>query len=212
MKDLALSGTVLGGGWDSVPAESLVRGRLLKFTDGNYLLSGVAGTLNGAILVVTGVVTLWVEWRDGLPVRQLVTQPGQRHPDRDELGDLNTEEWPLGRDGKPNDPWQDTRYLYLLDPTTSEEFTFTTSSWGGRKAIGDLKNQVANVRAAHPEAVPVIRLDKEMWKTKHGPQPKPLFIVVDWKLPSGEAIQQQQIKPPAKRSARDEFNDEVPFE
>jgi hypothetical protein len=50
----------------------------------------------------------------------------------------------------------------------------------------------------------VVKLESEQWETKYGQRPKPLFKVVDWKLPSGAAVQ-QQVGP------RDDMDDEIPF-
>ena len=53
----------------------------------------------------------------------------------------------IGRDGKPKDPWQNTRFVYLVNPLSAEAYTFVTSSWGGRQAVNDLaeQNQVSMV-------------------------------------------------------------------
>jgi hypothetical protein len=63
----------------------------------------------------------------------------------------------------------------LADPTTAEEYTFVTETYGGRRAVGDLANEIAKVRCAHPGAIPLVSLSSEMMPTKMGPRPKPYF-------------------------------------
>jgi len=70
------------------------------------------------------------------------------YPERDELPDQNEEEWQLGRNGKVEDPWKDTRYVLMVDPVMAAEFTFITDTWGGRKAVSDLKSQIVNAPGA----------------------------------------------------------------
>src|SRR5262249_2561515 len=137
-------------------------------------------------LIVTGVTVAWVRWEDGLPAEHRITGPHQQHPERDELDHNNKSEWPIGFGNEPADPWRDSRYLYLLDPATAEDYTFVTETYGGRRAVGDLKNQIANVRCAHPGAIPLISLSSEMMPTKAGPsRPKPYFKVIDWRPGKG---------------------------
>src|SRR5262245_42298642 len=116
-----------GDGWDAVPerGNDLIRGKILKFKDGLYFLGGLAEPLNGTAVAVLDVAVAWVKWVDGKPEHR-ITRPGQRHPNRDELGDNDQDLWPEDRNGKPEDPWKDTRYVYLIDPQTAEEMTFIT--------------------------------------------------------------------------------------
>jgi hypothetical protein len=127
-------------GWDAVPASDggMIRGVLVKFADGHFLIDKSTEAADHREMAVVGVVTLWIKWVDNKPDPR-VTQPGQRHPDRDEWGDLDPEAWEAGLDGKPKDPWQDTRYLYLVDPRTGEELTFTTASAGSQGHRGSEK-------------------------------------------------------------------------
>jgi hypothetical protein len=209
-----------GGGWDAVPDRDsgMIHGRIIKFADGYYTISESTEPANGRVLVVAGVVPAWVKWRDGKPVEHRITQSRMPHPEREDLPDLDQNDWPAGLDGQPADPWQDTRYLYLADPQTGEEFTFTTSSWGGRRAIADLRNQIANIRYANQGAIPVIRLDTDKMKTRFGLKPKPLFTVVAWRGGAGEVKQvnnNKQIEAPKTESAiehsRRKMDDEIPF-
>jgi hypothetical protein len=52
---------------------------------------------------------------------------------------------------------------------------------GGRTAIGDLADQIANMRFAHPRAVPVVELGNAQMKTKFGVKLRPLLKVLGWR-------------------------------
>src|SRR5262249_35672947 len=126
----------------------------------------------------------WVKWVNGKPAEYRMRQPGRRLPDREELGDLDEAEWEAGPDGEPRDPWQSTRFVYLVDRLTAEAYTFSTSSYGGRAAVNDLANQIQRMRFAHPGAVPVVELRATPMLTRFGRKSRPWFKVIDW-LPGG---------------------------
>jgi hypothetical protein len=113
--------------------------------------------------------------------RRVRRQPGKRLPDRDELSDPECcGTWETGPDGKPRDPWQNTRFVYFVDPTSAEAFTFVTASWGGRQAVNDLAEQIQRMRYARPDASPLVELHAEPWLTKFGRKSKPFFKVINW--------------------------------
>src|SRR5262245_38600944 len=60
----------------------------------------------------------------GLELKAAVREPGRRLPDRDELGYEDQDEWQEGPSGERQDPWRNTRLVYLVDPQTAEAFTF----------------------------------------------------------------------------------------
>jgi len=137
-------------GWDDAAAEiasKVLRGTLLKFADWKWIKGAEATEVEeGTQLVALGTTAAWVKWQGGKPVQYVMRQPGQKLPDREELGDLDEALWELGPDNKPRDPWQSTRFVYLLDPISVEMFTFSTSSAGGRSAVIDLADQIARMR------------------------------------------------------------------
>src|SRR5262245_2078714 len=178
--------TTTNDGWATVPAESsnIIRGKMIRFVDGNYIINKTEPG-NGKTLVVLDVVVAWTRWSDGKPTHH-ITQPGEQHPLRVEMPDLDPSLWKPGIDGKPADPWKDTRYVHLVDQFTAEAFTFVTDTAGGRKAVSELADQIKIFRSVHPGAMPVVTLRSEKWRTQYGFKPKPLFKVVGWKQAGGE--------------------------
>jgi hypothetical protein len=202
----------------SVPESSagqFIRGQMLKYTDGYYVVDKTE-PLPDEPLVAVGVTTVWVKWRDGKPVEHCVTATGQAHPERDDLPDHDETLWPPGVDGKPADPWKDTRYLYLVNPRTGADYTFVTDTYGGRRAIGNLKSKINNVRVAYPGAVPVINATSAPFKTQFGMKKRPEFEVISWRKANGGSTPDAPNDPKAKlveqpKAKDQQFEDDIPF-
>jgi hypothetical protein len=193
----------------------MIVGKMLKFgTDGKYTVDKLDILPNNTHLVAIDVNTVWLKWHDGKPMEHRITHPGQLHPDRADLPDQDKATWEVGINGELTDPWKDTRYLRLIDPRTGQDYTFVTDTYGGRKAVGDLKSQISNVRFAYPGAVPVVQLGSTTMKTAFGPKPRPEFKVVGWRNKGGAAVQLTDgspKKPPevTPNEIEPPFNDQI---
>jgi hypothetical protein len=195
---------------------NLIVGKMIKFTiDGKFKADKTDILPENTRLVAIDVTTTWTRWDEDKPTDHRITQPGQLHPDREDLPDQDEAEWKPGLNGEPADPWRDTRYLRLIDPRTGQDYTFVSDTYGGRKAVGDLKSQIGNVRFAYPGAVPVVELGSTMMKTAFGLKPRPEFKVVGWRNKGNAPAQLThgpQNKPPEQNSSEIEppFNDQIP--
>jgi hypothetical protein len=142
-------------------------------------------------------------------------ESGRRLPDREELGYDDQSEWEEGPGGEPQDPWRNTRLVYLVDPKTAEAYTFSTSSWGGRGAVTDLGDQITRMRTVHADAVPIVELRAAEMPTKYGRKSKPVFKIVGWKTTDAAAtapVERQITVRQAKQEIdRAEMDDEIPF-
>jgi hypothetical protein len=201
-------------GWGDAAAENaqrLLRGSLLKFSDWTWS-KGKEGTEvpKGTRLAATGTVRLWQKWEGGKPTDCRIPEVGRGMPEREELGDLDQDEWKAGLDGRPKDPWQNTRLVYLFDPLSAEAFTFSTTSWGGRGAVADLADQIQRVRYAHPGATPIVELDAAPMVTKFGKKSKPVFKVVEWRK-NGSLAESDAPQLEHKPQARPDLDDEIGF-
>jgi hypothetical protein len=203
-------------GWNDAAAEEagrLIHGTLMKFVDWRYHAGKQATPIpDGIKLIALATVALWQRWKDGKAIDPIVRKPGEYLPVREKLGHLDEAEWEKGPDCKPQDPWKNTRLVYLVHPVSAAAYIFSTSSGGGRSAVSE------RMRAALPNAVPVVELRAEEMPTKHGRKSKPKFLVVDWKSTDTETV-------PVERqltAADDDFgngngnvdrnlNDEIPF-
>jgi hypothetical protein len=202
----------------AVPENSggqFIRGQMVKYNDGYYVVDKTE-PLPDEPLVAVGVTTVWVKWEDGKPVEHRVTAAGQAHPERDDLPDHDETLWRPGVDGKPADPWKDTRYLYLVNPRTGADYTFITDSYGGRRAVGNLKSKIMNVRMAYPGAVPVIKATSAPFKTQFGMRKRPEFEVIRWRstddCSTPETPNDAQPKLVEQLKAKNlQFEDDIPF-
>jgi hypothetical protein len=186
---------------------SMIVGKMLKFADGKFLADKTETLAASTTLVAVNVTTAWVHWRDSKPIEHRVTHVGQSHPIRDELPDQDEGKWPVGLNNEPADPWHDCRYLYLIDPNTGADYTFVTSSFGGRKAIGDLKDAIRNVRSVHPNALPLVQLGSIMWKTRFGQKPRPDFKIVGWRGKQDDIGNAKVVEHAPNR----DMDDDIPF-
>jgi hypothetical protein len=204
------------------PRTGFITGSMVKFVDRSFVADKTETLPEGTTLVVLSTVTAWVRWAEGNPVEHRVTRTGQNHPLREDLPDQDKSLWEIDEKftGKPRDPWHDTRYVYLIDPRTGRDFTFTTDTYGGRAAVGELKSAIRNVRRAHPGAVPVVRLGWKMMSTQFGPRPRPVFDITEWRDGGSSELMPQeptpQIEGPDDKKAAiehrlDEISDEIPF-
>src|SRR4030081_2206858 len=91
-------------------SSNLISGKIVKFNDGRFTADKTEPLPPNTTLAAVNAVTAWVHWGDdGRPVEHRITQPGQRHPEREELPDQDQSLWPPGLNDEPSDPWRDTR-------------------------------------------------------------------------------------------------------
>jgi hypothetical protein len=206
-------------GWGDAAAEAAertIRGTLLKFADWRWTAGKEAAPVeDGTKLVALATAAMWVRWEDGKPAEYRVRESGRRLPDREELGYDDESQWEAGPSGEPQDPWRNTRLVYLVNPHTAEALTFSTSSWGGRGAVNDLGDQIARMRTVHQDAVPIVELRAAEMPTKYGRKSKPVFKIVAWKaadtsdaVPAEKQITVQKAEEEVRRR---EMDDEIPF-
>jgi hypothetical protein len=179
-------------GWNDAAAEEagrFIRGTIMKFVDWRYYAGKQATPIpDGTKLIALATVALWQRWEGGKAVDPIVRKPGEYLPAREKLGHMDETEWEKGSDGKPQDPWKNTRLVYFVHPVSAAAYTFSTSSGGGRSAVSELGGAIRRMRAAHPNAVPVVELRAEEMPTKHGRKSKPKFLIVDWKFTDTQTV------------------------
>jgi hypothetical protein len=145
-------------------APSYIVGRLLRFSKGDYLVGENGEKIAIGVRLLAAVDELmvgWMKWHGGKPAEHVMVRllDGKALPKRQELGDGDEAQWEVGNDGKPRDPWNFVNYLPMLEAKANELFTFTSSSTGGIKSIGNLARRYANHAKRHPDVFPLITLD-----------------------------------------------------
>jgi hypothetical protein len=156
-----------------------LQGRFLKFSKGFWLV-GTDELPRGTRLTarIDELRVGWTKWRNNHPVDHRLShiRKDPLPPLRDDLGDLDESQWEHDQNGVPRDPWVYGFYLPLLGP---DPFIYSTSSFGGKKAIRNLSE--AYTKRTAPELVPVVSLGVNQRKHREfGNIPEPVFDVVDW--------------------------------
>jgi hypothetical protein len=217
MSELAMRNNDDGFAVQDKDGGGMISGKMVQFVDGKFIIDKVETVPAGTELIAMAMITAWVHWQDSKPVEHRITLLGRDHPDRNDLPDQDESLWPPGLGDQPSDPWKDTRYLHLMNPKSGADFTFVSDSYGGRRAVSDLKRQISNMRGMHPTAVPIVQLAATEMKTKFGKKLRPDFKVIGWR-DNGQAQPEPAAKVLAKpaalanpASANSDMDDDIPF-
>src|SRR5262249_24939787 len=117
----------------------------LKYTKGRWLVRETkdneveVGANDRFVVDILSYSEGWIRWANKKPTHKLMGRrvDGFISPLRDRLPEFDKESWPIGPKGR-EDPWQENQQLIMRDLSNDQLLTWTTSSWGGRLAIGEL--------------------------------------------------------------------------
>src|SRR5215469_15701523 len=115
--------------------------KILKFKKGEFSIQEEPIPLGTEYLAHTAAWTkCWIKFADRKVEDRKVYRValGEKPPEREDLDDLDQDEWPEGLDGKPSDPWVFQFLLPLENIGTGEVVIFCTASIGGRTAVANL--------------------------------------------------------------------------
>jgi len=152
---------------DSATTTSIV-GKLLKFSKGDWLAGKDEDEVPAGTRFVANMgelLTGWQRWEDNKPTDMVMGKVMERFqaPRRNELGDMDREQWEVDGTGKERDPWQRTNYLLMKGANDGELYTFTTSSKGGLDAVARLCKDYAPFMAQKPSEWPVIEIGHDSY-------------------------------------------------
>jgi hypothetical protein len=177
-------------------------GDLLKFIKGDWYL-GEDKTPIGPTETFTANMNEiwrgWVRWWDGAVTDTVVGRivDGFALPPRETLGDQDEMKWEVEPSGAKRDPWARTVYLVLRRNATEELVTFTSSSDGGRQAVGRLSDRFDRQLKKSQGKMPMVLLESETYDHKtYGLIKKPTFRIVDWTYWDTEASEQGDFNDP----------------
>jgi hypothetical protein len=165
--------------------QSFINGDLLRFTKHGAWKAGpeqeVVEDGTRMMAFIPGLTKGWVRWEDNKPVENLVglVAEGFKPPKRDDLGNLDKDMWPkLG--GKPNDPWQYTFYLPMLDEH-GQLYTYVTSSNGGEQTLSNLIRVYNDHKKQKPKEIPIVQLNATSYPhPEYGETFKPILKPDGW--------------------------------
>lgn len=158
--------------------------------------------------------TGWVRWWNGSQVEHRIARLIDNPPRllREDLGHLDQSLWETDPQGNPRDPWSEVRRIVMRD-MDGELLTFSTSSWGGCKALAKLCRDFDRDPQSRTGAWPVVELDRKDRKSAdYGLIPEPTLTIVDWDCWDEDAMPDTKaIDAPKAPDMAAEIDDEIPF-
>jgi hypothetical protein len=169
------------GAVDEAGGGSMIRGEKLKFTNAAEWVNADGEVIPADCeFLIVEVRKALQKWSDDRPVETRVLADDELFPD---VNRMNAEEPPESwREafGKKVGPWQRTVFIYMIDPKTMRGYTYPTSTFGGFRAVSDLKADVKRARLLHgtDNIFPLVTLGSTPMKTQYGGRDRPAFEVV----------------------------------
>ena len=183
----------------------------LKFKRGVYLFGMDEEELPTSSRLVANMAELkagFLKWDDGQVIEEKM-----RHaleglpPPRAECGDEDETEWPLDPNGTPKDPWSATSTLPFKNLDTGQEYVFSTSSQGGRGAMGKLALAYGRQRDKKVGKLPIVEIGASSYfnRTHKTDVDVPTFKIVDW------LSDEELLAGKTESAVEDDLADEIPF-
>jgi len=193
--------------------------QMIKYKKGEYWSNEEEIPLGTRFIAhCIGWTKSWVHFENRTVVerRNYSVAKGDKVPERDQIPNNDPAAWPYGLNGKEKaDPWVLQYLLPLEDQDTGEVMIFVGSSFGGRRAVGEVCSAYARY-AAKQEAgkiagQPIIELQATTFPTRnYGDVDRPMFKIVGWD--EGETKQAElNLDDSDSGGGRAEMNDEIPF-
>jgi hypothetical protein len=182
-------------------------GTLLKFVKGDWFIGEDKTEVSPTTPFVANMDEVWrgwIKWEDSKPIDHRIGRVIDHFhvPLREKLDDLDK--------AGESDPWQRVVYLVMRNTSNDEIVTFTSTSDGGKKAVGKLCDLYDRLRHKHPSKMPIVLLESESYQhPEYGKVHKPKFKLIGWDFWDEEAKQNPDGAQQQQRAA--EINDEIPF-
>jgi hypothetical protein len=176
--------------------------KILKFRKGEYFIGEDQVPLGTEYLVHCIAWTkCWIKFEDKRLVERKLYRVarGERPLDRNDLDEIEKAE-------TENDPWSLQYMLPFEHMVIGEVVIFTTSSIGGRRAIGGLCDTYAKRKRKGEDGQPIIKLAVGEMNTKdYGKVPCPVFAIVGWDDGHDVSDMSDMADPVGKVSSKDDM-------
>jgi hypothetical protein len=202
---------------DEDAGSGIIQGTKLKFSnsaawldDNDDVIAKDRQFIGSKIIKVVQMWLLDPKTQKLKPAETRILPPDQLFPDIDHMNaEAPPEQW-REHFGTKKGPWEKSLVLYLLDPKNMRGFTYVASSFGGMRAVSDLKADTQRARLLHGANVyPLLTLGDVFMPTQFGGRQRPCFNVVKF-IPIGAAPAQPQLAKPEK-SKNNDLDDSIPF-
>ena len=183
--------------------QTSIVGELLKFSKGDWMSGQDNTPIEEGTEFIANLDELligWIRWSEMKPTDHVMGKVSRNYqpPHRNELGDLDSNNWETDERGDYRDPWQKSNYLLLqgVSDRDGELFTFTTSSRGGLNAVGDLCLKYGKAIRQKPDQYPVIKIGTGSYMHSNkafGRIKYPLFEIVGW-VPKSKFVSVDEVE------------------
>jgi hypothetical protein len=177
------------------------RGKVIRFITDGFVVGREKAPLppNRQYLVIE-VREGWRRLEAAMKPEWLMREPGELQPEQPYVPEP---EYVCDLNGNKVNPWRYLKWLYLVEAETGVISTFEIGSVGGMMSVAELGQQIAGMRQLKgAEAIPIIELDVQPFKTKFGMKKRPALNIVGWKVANTEA----------PRTITRDPDDELPFD
>jgi hypothetical protein len=217
---------VIFGDDDDNYSDRLLQGGRAKWVDKAWTMDGTPPREEDRFLV-TGTGFALQRWLDGLP-EIIAKEPGKPLPKAEDLNNaIPREEWPIGKfSGKPEGPWKEIAFAYLLRVRDAARYTHINSTWGTTICVRSIRNRMRDMSALRGACVyPIVQLTSAPMISKKFPgRFRPELEVLEWRQLGGKQPAQiespksgaggataQIGKPVEPVTIQEELDDEIPF-
>jgi hypothetical protein len=169
--------------YDEPVSERALIGQRVRYTD-KWLLPDQKQLTKPLIVVnVRRTVLKWGKDKKK-PPETIFLRAGEKIPDLKKRNEETPKsEWVEGFDGKPKGPWEAQHIVYMIDPTSIDQYSYPTSTTGGGIAVRELIDRIVWMRRFRGNAVfPIVQLATRPMSIQRGTatRPRPHFEIVDW--------------------------------
>jgi hypothetical protein len=168
---------------DEQVSERAIIGQRVRFTD-KWLLPDQTQLTKPLIVVnVRRTVLKWGKDKKKPPETTFL-KAGEKIPDLKKRNDETPKaEWVEGFDGKPKGPWETQHVVYMIDPTSIDQYSYPTHTTGGGIAVRELIDRIMWMRRFRGSAVyPIVQFTTRPMSIQRGTATRlrPHFEIVDW--------------------------------
>jgi hypothetical protein len=176
------------------------RGKVIRFITDNFVVGREKAPLssNRQYLVIE-MREGWRRLEAAMKPEWLMREPGEPQPEQPRVPES---EYVVDLSGNRVNPRRYLKWVCLVDAETGVISTLEVGSVGGMMSLAELGQQIAGMRQLKgAEAIPIIELGVQPFKTKFGMKKRPALDIVGWKVANTET----------PRALTHEPNDDIPF-
>jgi hypothetical protein len=175
-------------GFDLVAASAAtLRAQFLDFKKGRWLLGPEKIEVPyGTQSIIYAAKEGWRYWMKGEPTRFIPRVKDEPFPARNELGDLDEQQWVIF-DGKRRDPWGLEVQLLMVDRRSGQPMIYCARSWSAREQVVEFCRLVSyqrGQRGDNAKCIAALGSNERARVGGDGTYDVPVLDIVGWAAPA----------------------------